>query len=138
MRTGDGSEKDYSRLKVAQLRAELSRRDLVIKGNKAELVSRLEYNDLERAKADADADADGDADADAAKDSDGTDIGAPVSPRGGTTTEGGLALPPKGEREMTAEDEGDEVREWCNACMARTYMHGVHACMYVVAVTRLQ
>lgn len=88
-------EKDYYKsLKVAQLRAELSRRDLPIKGNKAELVVRLESYDTaqehERATTEGAADVDspmGDA-----------EVGA----------EGG-----KGDREMTVEDEGDEVRTHC-------------------------
>jgi hypothetical protein len=86
-------------MKVAQLRAELSRRDLPIKGNKAELVSRLEESDaianslldveqMEKANQSQDA---------AAGDS-------PMGDADGATAEGF-----RGDREMTAEDEGDEV-----------------------------
>lgn len=51
--TAEAPEKDYKTLKVAQLRAELSRRDLPMKGYKAELVGRLEEDDREKAKAKA-------------------------------------------------------------------------------------
>jgi hypothetical protein len=86
-------------MKVAQLRAELSRRDLPIKGNKAELVSRLEESDaIANSLLDVEQ---------MEKANQSQDAGAGDSPMGdaeGATVEGF-----KGDREMTAEDEGDEV-----------------------------
>lgn len=106
---GGVSDKDYKSLKVAQLRAELSRRDLPIKGNKAELVSRLEDNDvvqeIDRISNEGAAAAPADAD----------------SPMGD-------AEAVKGDQEMTAEDEGDEVRMHVGHALCMQHM--LFVCCY--------